>query len=285
MLAQLGDIVFQNLFAPQSWSVEGNENNFTEVDLIGSKPLLQLTGSSLAELNLTIQFHAEFCNPKEQLDKLEVYRNNGEVLPLLLGNGQLIGDYVIKSFPYTKDHVLKDGTIVKCTVQLQLKEYISKDKLATLKNAARLKATAVGTDIRPITRVPVQNPPVNMQLAQNATAAKIEATPIDNLTRDYEKNVSARSDIGTKIKNSCDKATRSLNDMQDKLDDAGDVQDKYSSLNPVINDLKTAYKGINDLMPSADPDALTTANRYLQQTVRTFSRQTSGLMSDVILRK
>lgn len=285
MFAQLGEIVFQNIYAPQTMSFEGNENVFAEIELINQKPQLQRTGQSLTDLNISVRFHARFCNPKLQLDLLEIYHNAGEVLPLLIGNGINKGDFVIKAYPYTIDEALPDGTVIQATVNLQLKEYISVNKLAQIKAETRKKATAVGVNIKPVTRISTQPPPQNMQLAQLASTAKIQASPIDANVRDYQNNTSARPDLAVKIKNSCKKATDALSKMDDKLDEAGDLQDKFSTLNPVISQLKTAYTALNNLLPSADPGALKDANTYLQATVRTFSTQTNSLMQDVILRK
>lgn len=116
MYRQLGDILFEWLKGFEAWSVEGNEASYGEHALIDGKPRLQKTGDTLQALNLTFRLHAKFCNPKRELAKLDKAKTDGEILPLLMGDGTYVSDFVIISAPYTVDHALADGTIVQATV-------------------------------------------------------------------------------------------------------------------------------------------------------------------------
>ena len=96
MYAQLGDVVFNGLIGPSSFS-SGIEAKYAEQERIESKPRLQRTGEGLREISLGIKFHSSYCNPEAQLSTLEGHRSTGEVLAYIRGDGSLLGSFVITS--------------------------------------------------------------------------------------------------------------------------------------------------------------------------------------------
>jgi phage protein U len=143
MFAQLGKTVFQTLKSFGEFSEQGTAN-YAEHNLLDGKPRLQRTGSTLNELSIKILFHNAFCVPQDELNSLKDSRDNGEIMPLIWGNGNIEGDFVITDLQATKDEVAPNGTLFACSVSLTLKEYISPNKIQDEQANNRSKAKAVG---------------------------------------------------------------------------------------------------------------------------------------------
>lgn len=155
MFAQLGNTRFEGLKTFSDYSKKGAAV-FAEHALIDSKPLLQRTGLALDELTLTILLHVSFCNPKQELQALKTARDAGEVLPLLWGNGDVEGNFVITELEETIKDADKDGSVFCYEVSLSLKEFFVKNKLTQLQHESRNNAKAAGPK-KPVTK-PKKNP-------------------------------------------------------------------------------------------------------------------------------
>jgi len=141
MYAQLGEIEFQRLKGFSELS-DTSEASYAEHELIGGKPRLQRTGSALREVNITLQFHASFCNPTLQHRALEAYLESGETLPLLYGNGRFEGNFVLQSIGRTVTQADARGNFLALSCELVLKEVIGYNRLQSSKKRARAKAFA-----------------------------------------------------------------------------------------------------------------------------------------------
>lgn len=284
MYCQLGDIVFEGLKGFEAWSVDGNEAAYGEHALIDGKPRLQKTGDTLQELNLTFRLHATFCNPRQELSKLEKVKTDGEILPLLMGDGNYIADYVIIALPYTVDHALADGTIVQATVTLSLKEFVPYSKEEQQQQEARKNAFATG-DKKPVVSRPPQPPTETAKAAKNVTETAQQAGEIDRLSGEYENNVSSRATIEQKIKNACDKGNKAINDLNDKLDNVEDLQGIYTALQAAALSVSGRFNSIKALFPISNIQDLKDGNTYLQAAMRSMHNASIPLFNNVITRR
>lgn len=124
MFAQLGNIQFEGVKSPQSWS-ESHAATFGEIPHVGRKPSLQYTGEALAAIELSIRLSQEFCDVSDELTKLHQAKINGEVLPIITGVGVLVGLFVIISIENKIEQTAPDGSLISISVDLSLKEYVS----------------------------------------------------------------------------------------------------------------------------------------------------------------
>jgi phage protein U len=143
MFAQLGSTVFEGLFSFHEYEDEG-ETKYAEVDLIGGKSDLQLTGQALDTVTLGIRLHESFCNPQLRYSELKTYRLNGEILPFIDGYGNVIGNYVIQRMKRTVNNADAFGRVLLCECELTLKEYVDPNRALTRVNNARSNAIALG---------------------------------------------------------------------------------------------------------------------------------------------
>lgn len=143
MFAQLGKIQFDVLKTFSDFTEKASAV-YAEHVLLDGKPRLQRTGSSLNEISLSMMFHNAFCNPKSEIESLKTARDNGEVLPLLWGNGEVEGDFVITDLEIVREEAGPEGSIVAAGVSLQLKEYVITNRVQQAQSEHREKAKAVG---------------------------------------------------------------------------------------------------------------------------------------------
>jgi phage protein U len=164
MFAQLGNTVFQNLKSFDGYSKKGSAI-FAQHNLLDGKPRLQFTGLGLDELSMTIHFHATFCNPADELNKLKTSRDTAEVLGLLYGNGDVGGNYVITELTDVIEQADPQGNLFSINVSISLKEYVVPDKQQQQQQANRDNAKAVGSNN------PVVKPKINPSTcAQNISS-------------------------------------------------------------------------------------------------------------------
>lgn len=155
MFFQLGDKQFKGSYSPTSWSSTGNDAVYAQLQLINGKPRLQKTGDQLETVSLSIKLRPEYCIPAAELKDLEAWQAAGEILPLLLGNGQYVKDFVIQNISRQYQQCLDDGTPVELDLNVTLLEYVAYSKAEQENLAARKKALAVG-DKEQIVKLPAQ---------------------------------------------------------------------------------------------------------------------------------
>ena len=76
MFAQLGEIQFE-LITYFSGLKASSSYNYAQHERINRKPLLQFLGENLKTIDIKLNFHATFCTPSEELEKLKVVAELG----------------------------------------------------------------------------------------------------------------------------------------------------------------------------------------------------------------
>jgi phage protein U len=122
MYAQLGSIQVSNLTSFTAYSRK-QSFKFPIHDLIDAIPRTQWTGTDLMTIDVSFHFHAAFCVPENSIDALSNLASSGTVLPLVLGNGRYVGDFVILSINEVHHQGDKQGNIIDATVDVSLQQY------------------------------------------------------------------------------------------------------------------------------------------------------------------
>ena len=165
---QLGDIQFEGLRGLDSLR-KSREAVYAELPLMGGKPRLQRTGTALQQVTVSIALHAAFTDPAADIAALDDYREGGDVLTLINGEGEVVGDFVIISIEETVTQTSPTGRTLSAEVSLTLKEHFDPNKPATLAQAAQSAAFAVGAD--KVVPVRLVRPPITSAsvVSQNVT--------------------------------------------------------------------------------------------------------------------
>lgn len=282
MYAQLGNIIFKGLNGFSDLRFEGEEVNYAQFDLINNKPILQNTGTSLIEISGTIVMNVTFCPLEAQLNQLTKYKNDGEVLPLLMGNGKYAGDFVIVSMPYSVDDAYADGTLREISIDISLKEYKSINKLEQKRLAARRTAFAVG-DKKPIVIRSPQPPSAEVEIAREITESKTRSRQVSELVPDMQVNPSQLT--ADKILNEAQKGRVSITTMIDKLGNNAEIFASNPSLKTAGELLLGSFNTIITAYPFSDIVKTVTGDTELQANTRTFGRASTALLQKIIIRK
>lgn len=162
MYAQLGNIVFEGLYSPQSFT-ENDRATFAEHALLNRKPLLEPTGLELKELNIGLLLRQDFCVVAEQLTALTSIRTAQKPVPLIWGTGENMGMFVITEQDKEILQQLPDGTLISARVNLRLKEYVEADPIKRIQKEQKQNAQAVKQNLKKKAQVKKTNKPTCAQ--------------------------------------------------------------------------------------------------------------------------
>ncbi|MGE4402853.1 MAG: phage tail protein [Desulfobulbus sp.] len=141
MFLTLGDIGFGLLTSPRGFETRMG-TCYAELQVIEGKPLLQYTGDNLDGHLLTFTFRSDFCDPQEVWDALKNRQEGHQPLALFLGNGTVLGNFVIARLDRSILQAADDGTLLAFEATLDLKEYVDPQPLVTRKAQKRAQAPA-----------------------------------------------------------------------------------------------------------------------------------------------
>ena len=96
--------------------------SYTTHKIHGHKAIPEMTGIDADTVSFDMLLSAYLgVNPRKELEKLEAFATAGTICNLVLGE-KLYGTWVIKSIPYTVEHVYKEGDITQAKVSVNLIE-------------------------------------------------------------------------------------------------------------------------------------------------------------------
>jgi phage protein U len=121
MIGLLGDVTF-GLITYFTGVSQEQTANYASLERIGQKPLLQFTGFGADTYKLDMLFHARFCDPQAEIDKLKGMLSSKKSGGLVLTNGTHAGWFVCDSISITSTQMTTDGNLVQATVSVSLTE-------------------------------------------------------------------------------------------------------------------------------------------------------------------
>lgn len=216
MFAQLGTIVFERCIGPTTWEMSGQEK-YAEHALINLQPRLDHTGTELRVLKLEILYHSGFCRPETEIAALWASKSLAAILALVLGNGRVIGNFVITEIVETVIHTFEDGTYQHVQVSLTLKECVVPDKDTQQQQQANEQALALSTNNPTALRgMPTAYSTLSGQLNLQAMQAQAAGGNINASVSEAQTNESAFQKISGEISDT-------LDDLGDYLSTASDI--------------------------------------------------------------
>jgi phage protein U len=157
MFALLGPIFFEVVGSPSAISRK-NGYDYPEQKVVEDAPRLQWIGRKLEEMTLECKFHISFVNPATQITLIRASATAHQALPLVFGNGDYRGLFVITEIEETSEVLADDGSPIAVSMRLSLKEWVA--------------VAAIDPDAPPIPATP----PLAIAAAANGTPG---ATPND----------------------------------------------------------------------------------------------------------
>ncbi|WP_153799077.1 phage tail protein [Foetidibacter luteolus] len=281
MYAQLGNIRFENLKGFTEYSKAGS-STYAEHQLLDGKPRLQLTGHGLEEITIAMRLHASFCNPENELEAIRNFRLNGEILPLLFGNGRLVGNFVIVSMTETTEDADAQGNVFSYIVNCSLREYVTNDKLQQEQAQSRRRAASVG-DIRPVSVIKT-NPPTGAAIVSSLVSrTENSAAAINNtmIERGGIENPVNRNKVLSNLKLIAEKVNDLTNLTGEATSPAFGDNSLQVAANRVLNEAnKFIDIAANKAYPLAGP-----ANKNLREAVVGLKSTARKYVNKTILRR
>lgn len=192
MYAKLGNIVFERLIGFETLTKD-TETTYAELALIDGKTRLQRTGEQLISQDFTVHYHRAFCIPEDRIKELELARSNGEVLPLFLGTGEFIANFVITTIKQTFKLTDPTGLLIECSVAVNIKEYVEPDPLRAQKNADKNNGFASNSDkVVPVKSVNTIPSPANQTMKQVNAANQASKSATDSVSKLKDNQSSAQ---------------------------------------------------------------------------------------------
>ena len=127
----LGEINFTTSEAPRRFRYS-EATEYAKHPRIEGKAVLQKTGEGLQRLDLSFRFGIGWCNPDEQLQRLQQARIASNPMPLVLGQGSFYGNYVIEGIDVTLEQTDATGQTELIEVGCKLIETIDLPEPDTL---------------------------------------------------------------------------------------------------------------------------------------------------------
>lgn len=119
-------------------------NTFAQYDVTRGKPVVHEIGEELDVQTFDFFFSEEFCNPRSELNKLELAYALKTPLPLMFTSGVFVGKrYVVESLEITVTKTNRSGGIVRVEATITLLEAPTKSLLGLLSSMAKSFAPAI----------------------------------------------------------------------------------------------------------------------------------------------
>lgn len=282
MIFQLGNKEFSGLYAPEGWSYSGNEAVLSQYDLIGTKPRLQFGSETLEELSLNLTLRTDFCNINQEIQDFETWKSTGEILPFILGNGEYIKDFVLKSVGKTISQTFSDGTPIEIQVSLSLLEVVpDPDKK---KANERKNAKAVGNKEQ-VNKIPPQAKTSEAQAHKALMEAQLkawEAANIANQTVQMENPASLFDKVKKTVSETQDYMSKAVNYISEAQGQINNATGIISSINQSVDKL-TEIKSLMKEPFSLENVKASVLN--LKSGLRGIDTNSTVFTKDIILRK
>jgi phage protein U len=121
MFAVLGDIPFQVVGSPEAFS-DSRSYDYAEHRVVQARPRLQWLADDLMTIRLEMLLHRSFTEPAASLLILRQAAATHIALPLIFGNGDFRGYFVITRIDTVSRQMSGSGDLFAITVRLSLCE-------------------------------------------------------------------------------------------------------------------------------------------------------------------
>lgn len=260
--------------------------DYAQHQLINRKPRLQPTGDALDTISFSMYLHSDFTNPEEDIDILRTSMKNREVLPLILGNGRVLGQFVITGMNKSTSFTDPSGNIIEATVSVELLEAFTEEPLREAGRKAQDRAFA--TVARNSNVRSVLPPKLSPAMMVTANVSKIDTSSFEamNFTDEVQKNPATAEYYSGKIDGVMDKIDSGLDSISQALD-SGNILNEFQTPEFVtaIGDVYTSIQNIKAVLPISDINSFRVLIDQLRGAVGGMKKANNGLSNQAIIRR
>lgn len=283
MYAQLGNIRFEG--AKGFTSLEESFGvNYAQHERIKGKPRLEFTGGILDITSFNLNLHSSFTNPEKDIDDLMVYMANREILPLILGNGKLVGNFVITNLKKATTQTDPSGNIILATLGVELLESFTEDPLKEADKKAKDKAFATTLRTSNIRSVTSPNLSKGMVVSENVSEIQSSAKIVNQYTFAAEKDPETLSYYSKKINSTLDSMEKQLFKTNEAFSSSADIQDLGPNMPTSLNRVNTSIQNIKGALPISDINSFKLLTADLQTSSAVLKADSSNVDRQAIIR-
>jgi len=284
MYAQLGNIRFEGLKGFSSFSHERGVN-YAQHERINGKPRLQAIGDNLDSISFDMYLHSEFTNPEADIETLRTAMNERQVLPLILGNGNVVGFFVIPNFSQNNSFTDPLGNLIEVTLNIELLESFSDDPLreAELQSINQAFATSVrNSNVRTVLPPKISE---GMTLTAEVSKIKTSATLTGIYTEKINKNPSQSEYWSAKINKSLTDIEGNISDIESILSNASELQNLAQNMPVALNDVYVRVQNMKAVLPVTDINSFKTLNQQLSGSIISLNSSNLDISNNSIIRR
>ncbi len=225
MYGQLGDIIFENLYGPESFE-RTDSVSLPQHAHINRRPTQQFTGIDLGLIKIVISLNNSFVDVEGAITKFQDYRNSAKHLRYITGAGSVIGTFVIKQTKVVYQQTDRVGNIVQAKIEHELIELSSSNP----KLDSTAAALANSRNNPKITPIPVRVPPATLatSAALDVVDARANAEISDQLLNEYTTapNLDEAQSKANQARERVEEARHKMAQAAAKVQQAEDVVDQ-----------------------------------------------------------
>lgn len=283
MYAQLGNIRFEGVKGFTSLE-ESFGVNYVQHERIKGKPRLEFTGGILDTVSFGMNLHSSFTNPEDDIEAIKVYMLNKEVLPLVLGNGRLVGNFVIPSFKKNTVQTDPSGNIISATLTVELLESFTEDPLKQSDEKAKKKAFATTNRTSNVRSVTEPNLSKGMVVSKNVSEIQSSAKIVNQYTFAAEKDPDTLEYYSKKINSTLDSMEGQLFKTSEAFNSSSDIQELGPNMPTSLNRVNTSIQNIKGALPISDINQFKVLTADLQTSSAVLKADSSNVDRQAIIR-
>jgi phage protein U len=248
VFAQLGNHQFKGLKSPDSWE-ESYAKRYGKIPLINGRDVIQSIGEELPEMELSIVYSIDFCDPAAEIEALKQSMRAAEILPFISGEGSIAGKFVITSMDVSNETFSPAGQLNKATVELKLLEAVAAGE--TKKQGAAL-----------VSNNPAPQPPAKPDvsaagsIAKDVSEAKSKVAEMKDTVSKVKKGVKSYKQAVREIRKLADATKRAYSSAKTKLEVTKKIVKRAGQLPTSLDDALRYAENLAKLDNVADTDTL-----------------------------
>lgn len=240
MYAQLGSVRFEGLKSFDRYDHKASAN-IAQHARIDGKPRLQKIGDNLDEVSISMFLHSRFCNPEQEKATLKSAMDAGEILPLIMGTGDFVGNFVITDIDEAILHTLPDGSIVASRLNVSLLEHYEALNINTAVQAAKRTAFANASNSPVIVPFTMQSQGLSTQFFKDIQDTK---SGTDAAAIQLERATVAPAEATTRLRQAQEQMQKAQAAAQKAEAGVQALQDKVSNFEQLKNNMESVLSNI-----------------------------------------
>jgi len=263
MYAQLGNIKFEG--AKGFASLEETFGvNYAQHERIKGKPRLEAVGSNLDAISFSMHLHSQFTTPEDDIEQMRVNMVNNEILPLILGNGKVVGNFVITNFSVSTMFTDPVGNLIEASLSVDLLESFTEDPLKDSQKKAVNNAFATSSKNSNIRTVTAPNLSKGMSTSKNVAEIQTSSKIVAQHTASVVKNPQTAAYYSKKINESLRDIEGVMVKVNDTLNSSSDISDLGAEMPFALDGVNTSVQNMKAALPISDIHSFKSLSSSLQ---------------------